>query len=312
MNRLLLLTEDAEHYRSELLARDLPELEICCPGDAAAIDALLPQVNILLGEPARVANVLPKAQRLQWVQSTFAGVEPLCRQGSRRDYTLTGVKDVFGPLMSEYVFGYMLSLERHLLATHEYQRQKQWHKLPYRSLAGMTMGICGLGSIGRHIATTAAHFGMRVVGLSRSGKPVPPVDAVYRPEQKLEFAQQLDYLVVVLPSTPATRHFINAEFIAHLPSQAVLINVGRGATVDQETLTTALQQQRLRGAVLDVFEEEPLPSTSALWELDNVVITPHSAALTFAADVIDIFCDNYSRFCSKKPLRFTIDLELGY
>ena len=312
MNKLLILEQNADEYAKELADRSLPDLEMSTSEGSNCSDSVIREVNIILGCPTLVARIIQQAQRLEWVQSSFAGIEPFCEQGLRKDYTLTGVKEVFGPLMSEYVFGYILVLERNILVTRENQKQKLWRNIPYRSLAGLTIGICGLGSIGRHIAQTAAHFQMRVLGLSLSGAPTPHVETVYTPNEIAAFARHLDYLVVVLPNTPLTKKMINAEVLNHLPKSAVLINVGRGPTVDQDALVTALRDGTLRAAVLDVFETEPLPSDSPLWELKNAFVTPHNSALSFPKAVADIFCENYECFRSKKPLKYVIDLERGY
>lgn len=312
MNRLLIIAQNADQYAKELAGRDLPDLVISASDGSDLTDATIRQANIILGAPALTAQLLAKAERLEWVQSSFAGIEPFCAPGLRKDYILTGVKDVFGPLMSEYVFGYILTLERNILLARHNQQQRLWQHRPYRSLAGLTIGICGLGSIGRHIASTAAHFRMRVLGLSHSAARTPHVELTYAPARINEFAQQLDYMVVVLPSTPSTHKMISAEVISQLPDSAVLINVGRGATVDQDALVEALRAGRLRGAVLDVFEAEPLPADSPLWGLENVYITPHNSAFTFPKDIADIFCANYERFRSKQPLKYVVDFEHGY
>ena len=275
-------------------------------------DSVVRDANIILGRPELVVRILGQAERLEWVQSSFAGIEPFCASNLRKGYILTGVKGVFGPLMSEYVFGYILALERNILETRENQKQTLWRKIPYRSLAGLTIGICGLGSIGRHIALTASHFKMRVLGLSRSAAPTPNVEKVFGPPEIAEFASHLDYLVAVLPNTPSTKQLISADVFEHLQKSAVLINVGRGNTVDEDALATALRDGILRAAVIDVFDTEPLPSHSPLWELENAYVTPHNSAPTFPRDIADIFCDNYKRFRSREPLKYLIDLERGY
>jgi len=312
MNRLLIIAKNADQYARALEGRSLPDLDISTSDGSNLAGSTLRQANIILGAPSLVADRLAQAENLQWVQSSFAGIEPFFASGLRRDYILTGVKDVFGPLMSEYVFGYVLSLERNIFPARNHQKQQLWKSIPYRSLAGLTIGICGLGSIGRHIASTAAHFQMRVLGLSRSATQTPQVALTYEPSRINEFAQQLDYMVVALPHTPATKKMISAEVISHLPDSAVLINVGRGATVDQDALVAALRAGRLRGAVLDVFETEPLPAESPFWQLENAYITPHNSALSFPKDVADVFCSNYQRFCSKEPLQDVVDFKRGY
>lgn len=312
MNHLLILAPNADEYAKELAERALPDLDVSTSDGSGGTDSVVRDANIILGRPDLVADILEQAKRLEWVQSSFAGIEPFCAPNLRRDYMLTGVKGVFGPLMSEYVFGYILALERNLFETRENQKQTRWRKIPYRSLSGVTIGICGLGSIGRHLASTASHFNMRVLGLSRSAAPAPHVEKVFGPHEITAFASHLDYLVAVLPNTPATGHLIGADVFEHLPKSAVLFNVGRGNAVDEDALAAALRDGKLRAAVIDVFETEPLPQHSALWELENAYVTPHNSAYAFPKDVVDIFCDNYRRFRSGEPLKYLIDLERGY
>lgn len=312
MNHLLILSDNAEEYAQALGRLDLPDLEVSISDGSDCSDAVVRDANIILGRPDLVVKLLGQAQRLEWVQSTFAGIEPFCAPDLRRDYLLTGVKGVFGPLMSEYVFGYILALERNLFLIRENQKKALWVKPPYRSLAGLTIGILGLGSIGRHLALTAAHFQMRVFGLSRTAAPVPHVERVFGPQDMAAFTRPLDYLVAALPNTPLTRNLIDADVFESLPPSAVLINVGRGNAVDEDALATALRDGSLRAAVIDVFEAEPLPANSPLWKLDNAYVTPHNAAVAFPKDIVPIFCDNYDRFRSGEPLKYLIDLERGY
>ncbi len=312
MNQLLVLSPDAPRYVELLRARDLPELRIEGARNVREARSRLGNCNIVLGKPALVAQVLESAPRLQWVQSTFAGVDALTVDGLRRDYRLTGVKGIFGGLMSEYVFGWILSLERRLFDLDAQQRQREWSPLPYRRLAGLTLGLAGLGSIGRALAATGAHFGMRVVGWKRSAASCPGVERVYGQEALGEFVAEADYLVITLPSTPATRGLFGAEVLSGMRAGSVLMNVGRGDVVDEEDLVVALQAGRPQAAVLDVFQDEPLPGDSPLWGLPQVHVTPHSAADSFPEDIADIFCTNYRRFRQGRDLEFAVDFERGY
>ena len=312
MNQLLILSDNAEAYARELEKRSLPELAISiCKGDDCS-DSQIREANIILGQPTLVSQVLARAERLEWVQSSFAGIEPLCQTGLRTDYMLTGVKEIFGHLMSEYVFAYILALERNLFSMRANQRRRVWSKIGYRSLAGITIGICGLGSIGQQIASTASHFNMKVLGLRRSAAQTPHVEMVYGPSELHQFVGQLDYLVVVLPNTPATEGIISGDVLEGMKPSAVLINVGRGPAVDEKALAKALGEGRLHAAVLDVFHTEPLPEESPFWQLENAYVTPHNSAFTFSKDIADIFCDNYQRYLTGAPLKYRIDLDRGY
>ena len=311
-NKLLIVDRDVEQYVAEIRNQHPHKLDIFT---AATPEEALPHiadVNIVLGRPDFVSALLPQARQLAWVQSTFAGVEALCVPGFRSDYILTGVKNVFGPLISEYVFAYILAIERSLFETRQHQEQVSWQKLPYRSLQGLTMGIAGIGALGSHIAQTAVQFGMRVWGVKRSPGNVPHVEQVFLPSQLSDFLPALDYLVLALPNTWQSRQFIAADELEMMKQSAVLINVGRGATLDQAALIEALGANRIKGAVLDVFDTEPLPPDSPLWHLPNVLISPHNAAYSFPRQIAAIFGENYARFLNNKPLLYVVDFEHGY
>ena len=312
MNRLLILSAEAAVYQTLVESADLPQLKINIATDAETAGPLLTDCNIILGDPPLVSKVLGQAPALQWVQSSWAGVDSLCRKGQRCDYLLTGAKDVFGPLMSEYMMAYLLMFERQILTMLENQRKKKWLPLGYRPVAEITLGVVGLGSIGKHLAKTARYFGIRVIGLNRSGKACRHVEEVYTEDDCRAFFGQSDYIIVTLPDTPKTRHFINAEKLGLMKSSAVLMSVGRGGTLNEEHLAGALREGIIAAAVLDVFEQEPLPKDSPLWGLPNVYITPHNAATSFPADIAAIFIENYRRFIKTTDLHYVIDFEAGY
>ena len=311
-NRLLILARDPERYAKLITGFDFTDLELIVCDSIEKAKKWAEHCNIILGEPTRIVPILEGAKSLQWVQSIFAGVEALVSPPQRSDYILTGVKGVFGPLMSEYVFVYILALERHVFEVYDNQKERVWKKIPYESLQGKLLGICGLGSIGRHIGQTAKHFGMKVWGYKRSYEEVPEVDRIFAGANFGEFLSNPDYLVITLPSTPDTLHLIDYDTIKAMKNSAVLINVGRGSVVSESALVRALQEQLIRGAVLDVFEEEPLPEESPLWALPNVLITPHNSGFSFPEDIVKIFAENYRRFVDKKPLKYRVDFSRGY
>ncbi|MEJ2134006.1 MAG: D-2-hydroxyacid dehydrogenase [Desulfofustis sp.] len=312
MNNLLIFESDASVYLGEISKRDLGNIQIVAAVDDQQAQKYASWANIILGQPALIASILKETDQLQWVQSTFAGVEPLCKPGLPQNYLLTGVKDIFGPLMSEYVFGYILSRERSILATDRNQQNRVWQRIKYRSLANITIGIVGLGSIGRAIARTAAHFNMRVLGMKRTSGEVDFVDQLYLPSELDIFLPQLDYLVLILPDTSESRNFITRKELNMMNKSSILINVGRGVTVNQSDLIAALESKTIGGAILDVFEEEPLLPDNPLWGMKNVVVTPHNSAYSFPEQVVDIFCENYQRFVDGLPLRYAVDFNRGY
>ena len=312
MNKLLILAADAAKYTALLKAADLQQLEIRSTGDVVSAGALIDDCNIILGDPLLVSEVLISAQQLEWVQSSWAGVDHLCQPGLRRDYVLTGAKGIFGPLISEYVMTYLFALERQLFTMRSNQLEKRWQPLFYRPAKDITLGIIGLGSIGRHLAGTARHFGMRVIGLNRSGDPCEEVEKVYTVDDLAGFLESPDYVVLTLPETPQTKHFINADVLKMMQASAVLMNVGRGKLINEADLVAALSEGVIGGAVLDVFANEPLDRDNPLWQLPNVFVTPHNAATTFPEDIVGIFVENYGRFLRQETLRHVVDFDLGY
>lgn len=267
--------------------------------------------KILFGRPDMVAACLPSWPDIEWVQSTWAGVEPLLALG-RRDYRLTVVKDIFGPQMSEYVFAHLLAHELKLYERRARQLEKDWFRRPSGTLAGKHIGIMGTGSIGSHIAQTARTFAMKVSGLSRSGAGVAGFDSVARSDQLHAWLENLDYLVCALPRTPATDRLLDTTALAKLPGHAYLVNVGRSNVLDEAALLDALTQGRLAGAALDVFDEEPLPPGNPLWEAPNLSITAHVAALSHPSLVIPIFLENLGRYQEGRELQYEVDFEAGY
>ncbi len=302
MHRLLILSKHAEAYRRLIDSAALPQLAIVTDDSC----------DIVFGEPSLVAPAIAGLPRLRWVQSTWAGVEPLLDPALRRDYTLTNARGVFGGLMSEYVFAYILARERRLVDKLESQRRGRWDPAPPGSVRGKTIGLLGVGSIGAALARTAKHFGMRVKGYTRGSEASADVDEYFHGGAIAPFARDLDYLVSVMPNTQATRHLVGEEMLAALPPRAVFINPGRGSTVDEPALARALRSEQIAGAVLDVFEREPLPPGHPFWTLPNVMITSHTAALSMPDDIAPIFIDNYRRLIADAPLRYVVSFSDGY
>ena len=303
MHRLLILSKHADAYRHLIDDARLPDLEMAA--DEASCD-------IVLGEPSLVAPAINRLAGVRWVQSTWAGVEPLLDPSLRRDYVLTNARGIFGAPMSEYVFAYMLAHERRLFEKFASQRERRWDPAPPGTLRGKTIGLLGVGSIGGALARTAKLFGMRVKGYTRESETSPDVDEYFHGGGREAFARDLDYLVSVMPNTPATRRLVDATLLAALPPHAVFINPGRGSTVDEAALADALQAKRIAGAVLDVFDREPLPPEHRFWTLPNVLITSHTAALTVPDDLAAVFVDNYRRLAAGAALRYVVSFSDGY
>jgi phosphoglycerate dehydrogenase-like enzyme len=238
-------------------------------------------------------------------------VNPLLELGIS-NYVLTGVKDTFGPQMAEYVFAYLLANELKIFERLGQQADRTWWEQPSGSLWGKTLGIMGTGSIGRFIAQTARTFGMRITGFSRGGAPVEGFKKVFARNQLADFLAEPDYLVCVLPDTPATRHLLDASAFHAMKNHCCLINVGRGNVIDENALVQALVEGELSAAVLDVFQSEPLPEDSPLWNVPGLTVTAHIAAASVPRDIARIFRENYWRYVAGEPLKYRIDFERGY
>ena len=306
MPNILILSRDAADYTRLLTAADLPNANLMTPNQP------LSDCEIVFGGPDLIRAAFEQLPNVRWIQSTWAGVDPLLDPALRRDYRLTNARGVFGKLMSEYIFGYLLLHERKILQRLEAQKQARWDPSLTGAVRGKTIGLLGVGSIGAEVARTAKHFEMTVRGYTRASEGSPHVDTYYHNDSLLAFASGLDYLVSILPNTAATRGTINAALLAQLPRHALFINVGRGSAVDETALCNALQRGSLAGAVLDVFNTEPLPAEHPFWRTPNLFITSHSAAPSFPADIAQVFVENYRRYTAGEPLKYQVDFEKGY
>lgn len=308
MPRLLILSKQADAYRSLLDAAQLPALQIL---DGAQTGNFA-RAEIVFGEPDLIRAHLPDLGSLKWAQSTWAGVEPLLDASLRRDYVLSNARGVFGRLMSEFVLAYLLLHERKVLQRFAAQQKRRWDAALTGTLRGKTIGLLGVGSIGAELARTACFFEMKVRGYTRASEDCEFVDEYFHTGQLPDFASGLDYLVSSLPATSETRRVIDADVLARLPAQALFINVGRGSAVDEDALIAALQSGALAGAVLDVFEQEPLPPQHPFWTTPNVLITSHTSAPSFPAHIAGLFIENYRRYTAGQPVKYQVDFERGY
>ncbi len=314
MTKALLLSADALQYR-QLLG------SVSTPWDLTTVEtvdqALLfcAETEVLLGDPNLLLLLVGRMPKLRWIQSSWAGVAPLVdalQKQPQPGLTLTNIRGIFGPLMVEYVFAYLLGHERQLQAHWQSQRQRLWRGQRCGSLQAKTLGLLGLGSIGQDLAKAARLFGMQVVGCSRTAPAAGLVDRHYSSAQLIELVAQVDYLVCTLPSTPQTQNLLGQSVFARMKPTALLINAGRGDLIEDAALVDALVQGQIAGAVLDVFRQEPLPQGHPFWTAPNLVITSHTAAPSYPAYIAPIFIENMQRFEQGLPLRFEVDLQRGY
>ncbi len=311
MTDCLIITTLADEFAEEIARlADLPIPIKACTSAKQALDEYTNE-TIIFGSPAMIADILPAMPTVDWVQSPWAGVTPLISL-DRRDYVLTGIKNVFGFQMAEYVLGYLLAHELKILQRKHAQHEHNWFREHSGTLEEKRLGIMGTGSIGQHIARTAKHFGIKVTGLSRSGTPVSGFDNVLAVNELSKFLKELDYLVTTLPQTTGTDNLLDAAALAKLPAHAYFINVGRSNVVDDEALIDALKNERLAGAALDVFDEEPIPKESPLWDTPNLTVTAHISAISHPLLIVPIFVENYRRYSKNQPLNYVVDFSTGY
>ena len=313
MPRVLILSKNADEYRRLVESAGLPGLEKLAAADSSSAALMLgDDFDVVFGEPSLIRDVLARLRNLIWVQATWAGVEPLLDPSLRRDYLLTNARGVFGGLMSEFVFGYLLQHERRMFQRYHAQQEGGWDASVTGSLRGKTLGLLGVGSIGAVLAKTAKNFGMSVRGYTRASETCPDVDVYFHGSRLLDFAGGLDSLISILPDTQETRRIVDASLLGRLPAQAVFVNIGRGSAVDESALISALQTGKLAPAVLDVFEQEPLPRGHAFWHTPNLLMTFHTSAPSFPADLARLFIENYHRYAEGRSPLHAVDFEKGY
>lgn len=272
-------------------------------------------------------NLLKLAPHVGWVALSSAGAEHVVEQPwARAPHApiITTANGVHAVPISEHVFSGMLLWARRWPEMLELQREHRWpegsfysNELVGRELDGATLLIVGLGAIGRRVATLGRAFGMRTLATRRSassGASDPDVDALYPMEQLDEALEQANYIVLAVPSTPETQGLINAERLAHARPGALLVNIARGAVVDEPALLAALREGRLGGAVLDVAAQEPLPPDSPLWTAPNVIISPHMSgrSVRYSERLTDLMLDNIARYRDGRPLRNVVEVARGY
>jgi phosphoglycerate dehydrogenase-like enzyme len=285
--------------------------------------AMLADAEIVLGIPGEstegLRDLIARAPALRWVQSMFAGGGETVRGAALDAATLarvafTTTSGVHGTMLAEYAFLGVLALRKDFRRLERARVERTWQRFPMGELFGSTIVIVGTGHIGTSIARVARAFGMRAVGVARTSDPRAEFDEIVPLVSLVDVCARADVVALALPGTLATRGLFGEREIAALRPDAVVVNVGRGTTVDQPELTRALVAGRIGGAVLDVFEPEPLPPDDPLWSLDNVLISPHTATLSIHENerIVELFLDNLARDARGEPLRNRVDLDEFY
>jgi glyoxylate/hydroxypyruvate reductase len=287
------------------------------PDQAARFRAMLAEADILYDVDRSIAAELPElAPKLRWIQFTSSGIGALVREKGldRPGLTLTNAAGIHAVPLAEHTLAALLYFVKDFPARLEAQGRQYWARYCGRELRGETLGVIGMGAVGQEIARLAHAVGMRVLGMKRNvaGVPLPAgVERLFAPQQLHEMLPHCQHLVLIAPHTPDTEGLIGARELALLPAGAVLVNIARGALVDETALVAALEGGHLGGAALDVAVTEPLPADHPLWRTPRTLITPHSASTVAQENtrLTELFIDNLGRFAAGQPLRNLFRLE---
>jgi D-2-hydroxyacid dehydrogenase (NADP+) len=294
------------------------ETEIVVCADREELKSCLPRSEILItlfSWPN--AEMIQLASNLKWIQALTAGVDffPL-KEIKDRNIMLTCGRGIHKIYMAEYAIAAMINLARNFHQMFRNQLAGKWDRsVSQDETHGRTVGIIGLGSIGQEIARKASMLGMRVIGVKNTPRPLEGVDQVYGPREMGEVFKQSDYVINLLPGTPAARGMIDKTFFGLMKKSACFIHLGRGSTVNQADLVDALRTKRIRALVSDVYEEEPLPADSPLWQMENVILTPHIAGVSpqYLQRAAEIIRHNLNVYVSGSGQMINVvDMRRGY
>lgn len=296
---------NAESLQTEILDRN-ESIDLTVARTADESVAIAPETDVLVSSYLQ-PWLLEELSSLKWIQTPSAGVNTLPLDTMQaRDILLTSAAGAHAQPAAEQILGYMLTFERRFRKAFENHRRGSWERYQADELAGKTFGVIGLGEIGQRAAELADAVGMDVIGTKRdTSVDLDAVDRIYEPDALSSVLVDSEYVLVSCPLTEETRGMIGQEEIGSMRDDAVFINVARGEVVDEDALAEALQQRTIRGAALDVFQREPLEADSTLWDLSNVIITPHNLGSSpqLPARIADIFVENYEAFVDGAPER---------
>ena len=314
MTKLAIISREYRAYEKALQelqsAGELNHVELIWANEHAD-GAPLNSIECALANPNIMSRYIHECHHLRWLQSTWAGVNALTNI-AKKDYQLTGLKNVFGAQMREYVMAYLLYFQRYIPELSANQHNREWQQYRIPTLQNQTLGIMGLGSIGKVVAKAVKAFGMNVYSLNATSKPLE-ADKHFHLDQLNEFANSVDFIVNLLPHTSATTGICDAHFFASMRPHGIFINAGRGNVIKHdEDLVTALNEGTIQGAVIDVFKTEPLPTAHPFWNTPNLLMTNHTAATSQPELVFTIFKNNLIKHIAGLPLDSTIDLNQGY
>lgn len=306
------------HLRSRL-----PNLRISdvSPGQADTL-AKLNAVEILVADCDLLIPYVNKLTSVKWIQATWAGLDKFVPhvQNTRRDYVLTRFSDeTFGLAMSEYVIAQIVNYERDQKQQYENQKLAVWKQegrlKDHRFIHDLTIGILGVGTIGKSVAEKLKVFGATIWGMTRTvpKEKLPYLDEHRTVDDLSDILKNCDYIINILPSSQDTVGLLNGNVLEHCKDKnTVFINVGRGSVIKEMDLINALEQKWISAAILDVFEKEPLPRESKLWNLPQVTISPHNSAVTISQNVAKLFVANYDRYINGDRMINVFDFNKGY
>ena len=326
MNLLILIQHPfalwcAPAWLAERIRSDFPQIEAERLTSYKNVDERIRDAEIFFGWSLRGEQVRV-AKKLRWIHSTAAAVHQLMSPELRAsDIVVTNARSVHGPVVAEHAVALMFAVAKRLPAASRYQQQHVWAQEqiscqdPHPTeLAGSTLGLIGYGAIGGEIARSAAALGMRVLVVRLHPQRTTAAAQTFGPEGLDEVVAQSDFIILAAPVTEQTQHVINAERLARMKPEAYLINVARGSLIDEAALADALRNHRIGGAALDVFDKEPLPAESPFWDLDNLLITPHTAATSdkMWERHYALIKENLHRYLAGEPLLGLVDKQVGY
>jgi D-2-hydroxyacid dehydrogenase (NADP+) len=312
----------APAWFAERLRGEFPQVEVTELTSYENVEQHIADVEILFGVSIRPEQFLT-ARKLRWIHSQAAAVHQfMFPELVNSDVIITNARDVHGPVVAEQVIAMIFALAKQIPVAVRFQQKHEWGQEAIskvtapRELAGATVGLIGVGSIGRNVAKHAAALGMRVVAVREhpeKGKP-EHVDEVWPSSQLIRLLGQSDYVVLSAPVTPETTGIIGKEQLAAMKPHARLINVGRGPLIDEPALIDALRSGKIGSAALDVFDQEPLPADSPLWDLENLLIMPHTAGISekMWERHYALFSENLRRYFAGQPLLGVVDKSSGY
>lgn len=313
---VLVYDADGDTYAS-LIRTHFPDLRVLIAENMQSLEYHVAEADVILSSAGRFPiHLFEMAHRLRWFQSTGAGIDPILSVRDRLGHLIiTNARGLHGEMIADFVMAGIGMLHWQFPQFMREQVCKQWQTRSVPPLAERTLGVIGLGAIGAAVAQRGKDAGLRVVGSKRDvTKPVAGVDRLFPPDGLSELLKVSDFVVLAVPHVPETTRLLGREQLRLMRRDAFLINVARGSVVAESELVEALQEGIIAGALLDVFEQEPLPPDSPLWMMPNVIVTPHVAgsSTSYAARVFEIFSDNLQRFLDKKLLHNVVDLSRGY